>query len=188
MTSEQPTHIKINPQLFLCTRDGCGSMKPCLPFLLAQIQRDGFQWLACPGCSEQQDSCVPLRHHGDTADSTGTEQAVYTGCGLVWLRRPSRYKDMGLWKGEGQHWYLFDVFSMTKHTPWWLFPILTHTCQACLVKLVNLVTAWVLHLPGHEFLHLHDVTWGWIIPCFGAVKALDQFCVCFYAQAHEIRN
>lgn len=121
-------------------------------------------------------------------DTTGTEQAVYTGCGLVWLRRPSRYKDMGLWKGEGQHWYLFDVFSMTKHTPWWLFPILTHTCQACLVKLVNLVTAWVLHLPGHEFLHLHDMTWGWIIPCFGAVKALDQFCVCFYAQDHEIRN
>lgn len=72
MTSEQPTHSKMNPQLFLFTRDGRGSIKPCLPFLLVQIQCDGFLWrpqrLACPRWSKEQDSCVSHRQHRDRAD------------------------------------------------------------------------------------------------------------------------
>lgn len=192
MTSEQPTHIKINPQLFLFTRDGCRSMKPWILFLLVQIQRDGFLWtlhrLAGPCWSNQQDSCVSHRHRRDTADSTGTQQIVGRGCGLLWLGRAS----LKMWASGRTMLIHFWCFQYDQAYFQRLFPILTHTCQAGLVYLVNLDTAWELHSPGHEFLHLLNVTWGWIIACFGkkiwAVKTSAQFCLCFYAQAHEIRN
>lgn len=90
MTSTQPTYIKINLQLFLSTKDRCGSMKSCLPFLLGQIQCDDFLWipqcLPYPHWSKQQDYCVS---HQIPADASRTKRAVCTGCGLLWWRGPS---------------------------------------------------------------------------------------------------
>lgn len=52
-------------------------------------------------------------------------------------------------------------------------------------SLVKLGSAWMLHSPGHEFLHILNVMRGWIITCLGknilAMKGSAQLCVCSYA-------
>lgn len=141
--STQPTHIKINIQLFLFTKDRHGSMKWYLPFLLVQIQYDDFLWrpqcLPCPPWSKQQDYCMS---HKIPTDVTRTK-AVCTGywAGVV---ETTLHEDTDLRESEGAPLHRFDVSSTTRNASCWLFLILTCTHKICLVLLYSVNVWWIL--------------------------------------------